>query len=70
MGKVIKELSAREVGIVKLVCKEFSNQEIADKLNLSRRTVEQHRMRIYQKTRTKGPIGLFKYAYKNGFVKL
>ena len=61
-------LTAREKEILKLIAKELSNEEIANKLFISERTVETHRRNIFTKTKTKTIVGLIKYAIKFGFV--
>ncbi|HEY1038746.1 MAG TPA: response regulator transcription factor [Bacteroidia bacterium] len=55
-------LTPREIEIVKLIAKEFSNLQIADALFISERTVETHRKNIFRKTNTKSVVGLIKYA--------
>ncbi len=61
-------LTSREKEILKLIAKELSNEEIANKLFISERTVETHRRNIFTKTKTKSIVGLIKYAIKYGFV--
>ena len=61
-------LTAREIEIVKLIEKEYSNKKIADELFLSERTVETHRKNIFRKTQTSGVIGLIKYAYEQRLI--
>ena len=59
------ELSNREIEVVKLICCEHTNQEIADQLFLSKRTVESHRQRILEKVGAKNTVGLVVYAIAN-----
>lgn len=59
----------RELEVITLTCKEFSNKEIADKLELSKRTIETHRVRIMEKMGVKTVAGLVAYAFTNGIVK-
>jgi len=61
-------LSIREKEILNLVSKELSNEEIANRLFISERTVETHRRNIFTKTKTKSIVGLIKYAIKSGLV--
>lgn len=63
-------LSEREQEVLELLAKEFRNDEIAEKLFISERTVEAHRRNIFIKTKTKSVIGLMKYAIKNGLIKI
>lgn len=58
-------ITERELEILKLIVNEFTNQEIADKLFLSVRTVDAHRRNLLQKTGAKNTAGLVKYALNN-----
>lgn len=62
------ELTRREKEILNLVAKEFNNEEIANKLFISERTVETHRRNIFTKTNTKSIVGLIKYALRTGLI--
>lgn len=62
------ELSEREEEVLFFICKGFSNQEIADKLYLSKRTVDKHRENLLSKTNSKNTAGLVMYAVKNHVV--
>jgi two-component system nitrate/nitrite response regulator NarL len=55
-------LTPREIEIVRLIEKEYSNAQIAETLFISERTVETHRKNIFRKTNTKSVVGLIKYA--------
>lgn len=61
-------LTAREIEIVQLLSREFTNEKIASELNISYRTVETHRKNIMHKTGAHNLAGLLNYAYKNGIV--
>ncbi len=61
-------LTTRELEIVKLIVKEYSNKQIAEELFISERTVETHRKNILRKTRVSSIVGLIKYAYANKLV--
>jgi len=65
-----EELSEREQEILYLICKGFSNIEIADKLFISKRTVDNHRANILFKTNTKNTASLVVYAIKNKLVEI
>lgn len=58
-------ITDREMEVLKLILNEFTNQEIADKLYVSVRTVDAHRRNLLQKTGAKNTAGLVKYAIKN-----
>ena len=61
-------LTKREKEILKLIAEEHSNQEIADKLFLSLRTVETHRFNLTQKLDAKNTAALVKEAIKRGLI--
>lgn len=62
-------LTKREKEILKLIAEEYSNQQIADTLFISLRTVETHRLNITQKLGVKNAAGLVKEAIKRGLVE-
>lgn len=64
------DLNDREVEVLKLVCQEYSNQEIADKIFLSVRTVEGYRARLFEKTGSKNLVGLVIFAIKKGIISV
>lgn len=61
-------LTSREIEIIRLIEKEFSNKQIAETLFISERTVETHRKNIFRKTNTNSVIGLVKYAYEHKLI--
>ena len=61
----LKNLTPTELRIVKLVADLKSNQEIADELAISKRTVENHRVNIARKLNLSGTHALLKLALKN-----
>jgi two-component system, NarL family, response regulator NreC len=66
--QVTEILSKREVEVLKLVCKEFSNAEIAKKLFLSVSTVETHRKNLIAKLGVQNTVGLVKFAIRNNLI--
>lgn len=62
-------LTERELEVVQLLAKEYTNDRIADELHISYRTVETHRKNIMQKTKSGNLAGLIKYAYSKGLIK-
>lgn len=65
-----RELSERETEVLFHICKGRSNQEIADILYLSKRTVDKHRENLLSKTAAGNTAGLVMYAVKNGIVEV
>lgn len=55
-------LSKRQIEILKLIIKEYSTQEIADQLGLTKRTVDAHKYNMIIKLNVKGVAGLIRYA--------
>jgi len=64
------KLTQREREILNLICKGMANQEIADTLFISIRTVEKHRSDLLVKTDSPNSISLAVYAIKNGWVEI
>ncbi|KMQ67813.1 response regulator [Chryseobacterium sp. FH2] len=64
------ELSEREKDVVKLICQEFTNNEIAEKLFISPRTVESHRQRVLEKIGAKNTVGIVIYAIINNIYSI
>ncbi|MCM1031470.1 MAG: response regulator transcription factor [Oscillibacter sp.] len=62
------ELSEREMEILCHVCKGKSNQEIADELFISKRTVDKHRANLLSKTGCRNTAALVMYAIKNKMI--
>ncbi len=62
-------LSLREIEVIELIAKEYTNAKIADALFISERTVETHRKNIFRKTDTKSVIGLLKYCVERKIIK-
>lgn len=65
-----EELSQREMAVLTEICNGESNQEIADKLFISKRTVEKHRANIMMKTGCGNTASLVVFAVKNGLYKI
>lgn len=63
-------LSEREIEILILICQGLSNQEIADQLFISKRTVDKHRANILEKSDCKNTAQLVMYAIKNQLVEI
>lgn len=61
------EFSEKEIEIIKLICGEFTNKEIGEKVFLSTRTVEGYRMKILEKMEAKNTVGIVIEAIRLGF---
>ncbi|MCX6236955.1 MAG: response regulator transcription factor [Bacteroidia bacterium] len=65
-----EELSERETEILKLICQQFTAQQIADKLFISTRTVEGHKSNLLLKTSTRNLAGLVIYAVQKNLINI
>lgn len=63
-------LSEREIEILVGICRGESTQEIADRLFISKRTVDKHRANILEKSGCKNTASLVVYAIKHGIVEI
>ncbi|MCC5940389.1 MAG: response regulator transcription factor [Balneolaceae bacterium] len=61
-------ITDRELEILELIVQEFTNQEIAEKLFISSRTVDAHRRNLLQKTGARNTAGLVKYAFQHNII--
>jgi two-component system, NarL family, response regulator NreC len=68
--KVYVQITKREEEILQLTCKQYTAEEIADKLFISVKTVNGHRNNLLQKTGSRNVTGLVIYAIKNQIVDL
>jgi len=64
------ELTKRELEVLQLIAEGLTDQEIADKIFLSIRTINWHRANLISKTGSKNTVNLITYAIKNNLVKL
>lgn len=67
--KEIFTLSSREKEIIELIGKEYTTDEIAEELFLSKHTIEAHRKNIFSKLQVKNIAGLVKKGFYLGIVK-
>ncbi|MGB4972094.1 MAG: response regulator transcription factor [Cyclobacteriaceae bacterium] len=66
--EAIEQLTERELEVLLLITDELSSEEIAEKLFISKRTVDSHRKNILSKTKVKTLVGLMKFAFQYGLV--
>ncbi len=64
----IPRLTNRELEIIKLLCAGFSSKQIAADLNLSIKTIDNHRQNTLHKTNTKSTAELVAFCINNGFI--
>ena len=64
------EFTDREYAIIRYICQEKTNKEIADLLHLSIRTIEGYRDKIQEKIGAKNAAGIVVYAIKNNIYKV
>ena len=64
----LADFSERELEILALIADGYTNQEIADRLFTSRRTVEGHRLSLIGKTGVRNTAALVKYAMQQGMI--
>lgn len=69
VNPAIKDLSERELEIIKCVAEGLSSNEIGKKLFISPRTVDTHRNNILQKLDLHNIAALVSFAYRNKLVK-
>jgi DNA-binding NarL/FixJ family response regulator len=69
-NKILSSLTKREIDVIKLVAAGLSNEDIADKLNISIPTVKSHRSKILDKTSCSNSSSLVMFAIKNKLVEI
>ena len=62
-------LTKREFEVLNLISEGFTNNEIADKLFTSRRTIEGHRQSLIEKTGVSNSAALITHAFRNGVIR-
>ena len=65
----ISDFSKREIEILTCIANEMTNEEIAVKLELSKRTVDNHRQNMLNKLKVKNSMGLLLIAMKAGLLE-
>ncbi|MGB3209912.1 MAG: response regulator transcription factor [Desulforhopalus sp.] len=63
-----QELTKREKEILQLVVQGYTSKKMAERLNLSQRTIDHHRSNLLRKFNKKNSVDLVNYAIRNGFV--
>ena len=68
LGQVRHDLSEREIEIIELVAQGLTNQEIAESLTISKRTVDNHVSNVFTKTGAKNRVALLNWAMDHGKI--
>jgi DNA-binding NarL/FixJ family response regulator len=68
-NELLDRLSKREIEILTCIANEMTNEEIAVKLELSKRTVDNHRQNMLNKLKVKNSMGLLLIAMKAGLLE-
>lgn len=63
------KLTKREIEVITLIAEEYTTQEIADQLFLSKHTIESYRKNLISKLNVRNLAGLTKHALKKGYIK-
>jgi len=63
-------LTARELEVLKLVAQGYANKQVADRMNLSIKTIEKHRSSMMKKLNLRNTVMLVSYAINNGHIKV
>ena len=66
--KLNYDFSKKEIEVLSLIADGHTNQEIADKLSIGKRTIETYRMNLIEKTGTRNTASLIKYAVENKII--
>lgn len=68
--EIYHSLTKKEKEVFVLICKGYSNDDIADKLEISKRTIEGYRSKILSKTNCKNAVQLVHFALNNNLIEL
>jgi two-component system, NarL family, invasion response regulator UvrY len=63
-------ISEKERQFLKLACSEFTYKDIAERMFVSHRTIDDYRISLFEKLKVKTRVGLVLYAIKNGLVEM
>ncbi len=64
------ELSEREIELLKLIPTELTYAQIADRMNLSPKTIDGYRNALFQKLEVRSRVGLAMYAVREGHFEI
>ncbi len=66
----VPRLTSRQIEVVELIADDLSASEIAERLGISRKTVEFHRALIKERLGVTGTAGIIRYAVRTGLLQL
>jgi DNA-binding NarL/FixJ family response regulator len=66
----LEKVSSREADILKLLCEQYTEDEIAEKLFISIKTVKVHKRNLFEKTHSKNLAGLVVYAIRQDIYRI
>ncbi len=66
----LPSFTQREREILDLLCQGYNNEQIAELIHVSSKTVEKHKSNLFQKTETNNTVNLIIYAFKNGLADI
>jgi len=64
------DFTATEIEVVRLICQQKSNKEIAEHLDLAVKTIEKIRTKLFEKTGSTNLVGVAIYAIKHGYYTI
>lgn len=67
---ILSDLKSTELDFIKLACSELTYKEIADKMNLSPRTIDGYRDSVFVKLNVKSRVGIVLFALKHNIIDL
>lgn len=70
VNSYVQKFSERELEVLKLICQQHTNAEIAEQLNISVRTVDGHRNNLLEKAGCRNTAGLVIFAIKNNIFNV
>lgn len=68
--RTVPSFTGRELDVMRLLAKGYSNKEIGNALSISARTIENYRQSIQKKSGCRNAVEISMYALKHGFVEM
>lgn len=69
-AKNVLDMNDREIEFLKLACTEMTYKEIADRMNLSPRTIDGYRDSLFEKLNVKNRVGLVLFAIRHNIIQV